>query len=137
MYMGKKLFKIPRYVPEGIRNYNGHIYDPISLNKILDEKIKTRQLFVFNYISQEERTNSENGFFYNDIHDIIGTVKCYDEENIYVVLSNYIEFKNPVALISVIGDKPKGDPNEYYIIKDVIRVEVVEEDELDSPRIKK
>lgn len=135
--MGKKLLKVPRYVPEGMRNYNGHIYDPITLNKLLDEKIKLRQLFAFSYISQEERDNSENGFFYNDIHDILGIVKSYDSDNIYVALSEWIEFENPVALISVIGDKPKGDPNEYYTIRDIIRVEIVEESSLDKPRITK
>ena len=48
-----------------------------------------------------------------------------------------VEFKNPVALISVIGDKPKGDPNEIYNVRQVLRIEIVEEDDLDHPRIRK
>lgn len=134
--MSRKLVKIPRYVPEGKRNYNGHLYEPKSLNECLDREIKTKRFFVFKYISQEERTNSEQGFFYNDLHDVIGLVKAYDAENIYVIFDEWIKFENPVALISVIGDKPKGDPNEIYNVQQVLRIEVVEEDELDKPRIR-
>ena len=135
--MSRKLLKVPRYVPEGVRNYNGRLYEPKSLNESMDRELKTKHFYVFKYIPQEERINSEQGFFYNDLHDVIGIVKTYDAENLYVVLDEWVEFKNPVALISVIGDKPKGDPSEMYNVRQVLRIEIVEEDDLDHPRIRK
>lgn len=135
--MGRKLLKIPRYVPEGVRNYNGKLYKPKSLNESMDRELKTKHFYVFKYIPQEERINSDQGFFYNDLHDVIGIVKSYDAENIYVVLNDWVEFKNPVALISVIGDKLKGDPNETYNVRQVLRIEIAEEDDLERPRIRK
>ena len=135
--MGRRLIKIPRYVPEGVRNYNGMLYKPKSLNESMDRELKTKHFYVFKYIPQEERINSDQGFFYNDLHDVIGIVKSYDAENIYVVLNDWVEFKNPVALISVIGDKLKGDPNETYNVRQVLRIEIAEEDDLERPRIRK
>lgn len=135
--MSRRLLKIPRYVPEGVRNYNGRLYKPQSLNESMDRELKTKHFYVFKYIPQEERINSDQGFFYNDIHDIIGIVKAYDAENIYVVLNDWVEFKNPVALISVIGDKLKGDLDEAYNVRQVLRIEIAEEDELERPRIRK
>ena len=65
--MGNRILKIPRYIPEGMVNYNGIYYDPESLNQCLNDRIKRKDCFVYIYIPQKEREESKEGFFFNDV----------------------------------------------------------------------
>lgn len=138
--MGNRILKIPRYVPEGMVNYNGIYYDPESLNRCLNDRIKRKDCFVYIYIPQKEREESKEGFFFNNVRDIIGLVKAYDKEYLYMVIDQsvekYMNFKNPVAMMSVLGGNIPGHNENYYTVFDILRIEVVEEDDLDAPRLK-
>jgi hypothetical protein len=138
--LGNRILKIPRYIPEGMVNYNGIYYDPESLNQCLNDRIKRKDCFVYIYIPQKEREESKEGFFFNDVRDIIGLVKAYDKEYIYMVIDQsvekYMNFKNPVAMMSVLRGNIPGHNENYYTVFDILRIEVVEEDDLDAPRLK-
>lgn len=124
---------IPRYVPEGVRNYNGVLLDPDSLNKKMGKYINSGQCFVYDYIPSDEHTSKPGGFYLNDCTKIVGLVKSYDKENITVNLDKNIEYKNPVALITTMGEL---EDDNVYKITGFVRIEIVEEDNLDRPRIK-
>ncbi len=138
--MGNKILKVPRYVPEGMVNYNGIYYDPESLNRCLDDRIKRKDCFVYMYRPQKEREESKEGFFYNNVREIIGLVKTYDKEYFYIMIDQSVQthmnFKNPVAMLSVLGGVMPGHNENYYTVFDILRVEVVEEDVLGVPRLK-
>ncbi len=128
-----EIIKIPRYVPEGVRNYNGIELESNSLNKSFDNFLKVGHCYLYKYKPYDDHNKKPGGFYTNDLMDIIGSVKSYDKENVYVILNKEVEFNNPVALITSVGVMQE---NDVYKVDTLVRVEVAEEDNLERPRIK-
>ena len=66
--------------------------------------------------SSDQIKYSTEGFFFNNVREIVGLVKAFDKEYIYMVVDpsvqKYIEFENPV--IGIIEPPPAITPIRSY-----------------------
>lgn len=126
-----KNVKIPRLVKEDGVNPNTMIsYNNIQLNEEINNYINKKFGYVVKYknILKTNGCINKTKFYTIDPRLIIGRVRGYDKENIYVDFKSkgeyeeFLKYKNPKALFSLLVDYNKST-NSYDIIK-LVKIEI-------------
>jgi hypothetical protein len=126
--------KIPRYIANGVVQYNGWLFDPDTMNDAMRDAVNSKNFVVHEYKEDNKCSIIKEEF---ELHAKIGYLNDFNDEFIFVdTLEEYeFNFKNPVALISILaGDCIEQDDCTIYKVVEITNIEIVEEDEMMKPR---
>lgn len=145
------IIQVPRYISGGVVNHNGWIFDKESMDIALQSAVDTGEFLVYDY--REKPIDKEVNEMI-ELHDIVGCLKGFDNDNIFIELNEEVGFKfdNPVALISIVVDSKVQIDNSvemfttiekregveeyvFYFVKGISRIDIAEEDSLEMPRL--